>query len=276
MIPRRIHYCWFGPSDPPDSLTKIMDTWRRYCPDYEITLWDESSFAIDSTEYTRSAYSASKYSKVSNYVRAWALFRHGGVYLDTDVEVKANLDEFLIHEAFAGFEAPGLPFSALWASAPGHRWPELVLEEYDRAVRIDEPTNTELTTQILAQEFGIDPSNDKFQMGSHGVVIYPSSHFSLDLPRCFATHHFDGSWLGQSEPIDYKTQIHASYYQRELARLFGHSGLVSGEDFMGVVGSDDFMRLTGYRSQFRLALRILSRFPEVAVSSLAARLAARR
>lgn len=151
MIPKKIHFCWFGKGPIPDEIRHYQETWRAHCPDYEIVLWDESNSDLDAHEFTRTAYARRMYSKVSNYVRAWALYRHGGIYLDTDVELKRNLDVFLRHRAFSGFEKPGLSFAALWGSEPGHSWPLRVLNRYDRPVGDNEPTNTEITTTCCAR-----------------------------------------------------------------------------------------------------------------------------
>ena len=103
-IPKIIHYCWFG-NGPEGPLTaKCIESWKKFCPDYEIRRWDENSFNLDTVRYTREAYEARKYAFVSDYVRLWALYRYGGIYLDTDVELVRPIDELLEYPGFVGLE----------------------------------------------------------------------------------------------------------------------------------------------------------------------------
>ena len=105
-IPKVIHYCWFGRGKLPKLAKKCIKSWKKYLPDYKIIEWNEDNFDINSNQYVREAYEAKKYAFVSDYVRLYALYNYGGIYMDTDVEVIKSLDEFLIHEAFSGFESP--------------------------------------------------------------------------------------------------------------------------------------------------------------------------
>lgn len=86
MIPKILHYCWFGNTELPEQLQNYITTWQKYCPDYEVKLWNESSFDVNSHPFTKTAYAAKKFAFVADYVRAHALYLEGGIYLDTDVE----------------------------------------------------------------------------------------------------------------------------------------------------------------------------------------------
>lgn len=119
MIPKIIHYCWFGRKNIPESLQHYINGWKDKCPGWEIKLWNEDNFDINSHPFTQKAYEEKKYAFVSDYVRAMALHKFGGVYLDTDVEIKHPIDEFLTLEAFSSFEIDSIPFtSAVWGSMP--------------------------------------------------------------------------------------------------------------------------------------------------------------
>lgn len=216
MIPKTIHYCWFGGGTLPEIAEACIESWARYCPGYAIVRWDETSFDVKSHQFTATAYERRMFAHVSDYVRAHALHEQGGIYLDTDVELKGSLDRFLGDRAFSGFEVPGSPFTAVWGAEPGHPWPRAVLDGYGRPVGSSEPTNTTLVTSILVDSCGIDPAVDRYQRGFEGIVIYPSSVLCLDLPENVATHHFAGSWLPNRPSVSYKDAVHARYYRDQL------------------------------------------------------------
>ena len=104
MIPKVIHYCWFGGSPIPDSSQKCISSWKKYFPDYEIKQWDETNFDFNSCNYVKEAYQAKKWAFVSDYARFWILYNYGGIYFDTDVEVIKPFDDILISGSFMGEE----------------------------------------------------------------------------------------------------------------------------------------------------------------------------
>lgn len=105
MIPKKIHYCWFGGEPLSERMIKFIESWKRYCPDYEIIRWDESNYNInDSITFVRQAYECRKFAFVSDYVRLEAMYREGGIYMDTDVELIKPLDDFLCHRFFTSTE----------------------------------------------------------------------------------------------------------------------------------------------------------------------------
>lgn len=103
MIPKVIHYCWFGRKPLPKEACRCIDSWRRHCPEWEIRRWDEDNFDIDAVAYTREAASKGKWAFVSDYARFKILYDHGGVYLDTDVELIRPLDNIIARGPFMGF-----------------------------------------------------------------------------------------------------------------------------------------------------------------------------
>ena len=104
MIPKKIHYCWFGRGEKPKLAKKCIASWKKYCPDYEIIEWNEDNFDINTNEYTKWCYENKKYAFLSDYVRLLVVYRHGGIYFDTDVELIRNPDFLLENQAFFGFE----------------------------------------------------------------------------------------------------------------------------------------------------------------------------
>ena len=232
MIPKIIHYCWFGPNKIPEQLIQYMQSWRLFCPDYEIKLWNEDSFDINSHSFTQSAYKEKKYAYVSDYVRAYALDNYGGVYLDTDVELKHNLDIFLNNEAFTGFECIGAPFTAVWGSTKNHSLTKRVLEYYNnKKFSKDEPTNTASVSEILINYYGINPLLNSKQEGKDNInciSIYPSTTFCLDLKLNYATHHFSGSWI-ENKKKSFKVNVHEKYLIESMTE---NKTIYSEKDFL--------------------------------------------
>lgn len=118
MIPKKIHYCWFGRNPLPESALKCIASWRKFLPDYEIIEWNEDNFDVNCIPYTAQAYAAKKYAFVSDYARFKILYEHGGIYFDTDVEVIRPMDDIIARGPFMGFEVnpnPNRPYGAVAA-----------------------------------------------------------------------------------------------------------------------------------------------------------------
>lgn len=207
MIPKIIHYCWFGGKPLPEDAKKFIASWVKYCPDYTIKEWNESNFDLDLYPYVREAYNSKKYAFVTDVVRLYALYHEGGIYMDTDVEVLSPLDQFLQHHAFSGFESPQRVPTGIMASEKGGRWAKENLDYYNNRHFIKPDSSFDLTTNV-------DTITD--YMVKHGLVLnnqyqdipglftmYPSDYFcpkSLKdgkirlTNRSVTIHHFNGSW----------------------------------------------------------------------------------
>ena len=150
MIPRIIHYCWFGRGEMPDLAKSCIASWHEFMPDWEYRLWNEDSFDVNSILYTKEAYEAKKSAFVSDYVRLWALFHEGGVYLDVDFEVFKPFDDLLHWSAFAGFE--GSKHSPLMmgviASCPQGIWIGQQLNAYNGRHFIYPDGTFDMTTNV--------------------------------------------------------------------------------------------------------------------------------
>ena len=193
MIPKKIHYCWFGNNPKPTIVEYCIASWKKYLPDYEIIEWNEENFDVYQNEFVKTAYENKKWAFVSDFARAKALYEHGGFYLDTDMEVKNTLNDFLHHRAVCGFEIKGIPYSAFWGIEKGHVLAIRIMDYYLNNEYKEEP-NTAIFSKLLVNEFGADASKDSYQELKEGIVLYPSTYFSLDLPINYVTHHFSGSW----------------------------------------------------------------------------------
>ena len=214
MIPKVIHYCWFGRKPLPKSARRCVASWREYLPDYEIVRWDEDNYDVNKTAYTREAYAAKKYAFVSDYARFDILYRHGGMYFDTDVEVVRPMDDILARGAFMGCEidgggspgiavAPGLGMAA----EPGMDVYRQILDYYE-GLRYLQPDGSPLpatvvkhTTEVLLQ-CGLQNASGIQRVG--GVTVYPAEYFNpYDDPtgrlritdNTRAIHWFTKSWL---------------------------------------------------------------------------------
>lgn len=150
MIPKRIHYCWFGHGEMPQFAKDCIASWHRFMPEWEFRLWNEDNFDINSVLYTKEAYEAGKYAFVSDYVRLWALEREGGLYMDVDFEVYKSFDDLLHYAAFAGFEGSKyLPvMMGVIASEPHGVWVKEQLGHYQDRHFLKEDGMLDLTTNV--------------------------------------------------------------------------------------------------------------------------------
>ena len=227
MIPKIIHYRWFGGKPLPKIAEKCIASWKKYLPDYEIKRWDESNFDVNAIPYTREAYAACKYAFVSDYARFWILYHYGGVYFDTDVEVIRPIDDIINRGGFLGVESnrngiytvnPGLGFAATQGTA--------VIGEMVNLYSTFHFTNTdgasdlknivEITTEYLSAR-GLR-NTDEIQQCC-GFTIYPKDYFcpidydtrELKITENTRTiHHYAESWVPRS-----------SRFKNALSRLFG-------------------------------------------------------
>lgn len=193
MIPKKIHYCWFGHNPKPKLVEHCIESWKKHLPDYEIIEWNENNFDVNQNEFVKTAYTNQKWAFVSDYARAKALYENGGFYLDTDMEVRNSLNDFLHHRAVCGFEIKGIPYSAFWGIEKGHVLGKKIMEYYENNPYKEQP-NTAIFSNLLVEEFGADADKDEFQELKDGIALYPSHYFSLDIPKNYVVHHFSGSW----------------------------------------------------------------------------------
>jgi len=119
MIPKVIHYCWFGRNPLPSLAIKCIESWRKYLPDYEIKEWNEDNFDVNIIPYTQEAYQVGKYAFVSDYARFWILYKYGGLYFDTDVEVIKPMDDIIARGPFMGCEKDVSDTSVASVAPPG-------------------------------------------------------------------------------------------------------------------------------------------------------------
>ena len=213
MIPKIIHYCWFGVNPLPPLAEKCIASWRKFLPDYEVRVWNEDNFDVNMIPYIAEAYRLGKYAFVSDYARFWILYKYGGLYFDTDVEVIRPMDDLIEKGDFMGCEsdaqhgamptvAPGL---GLGISA-GSSLVKKLLDEYEgkHFILSDngvvQETIVDITTRVLVQA-GLKSISGIQKL--EGVWIYPSEYFCpihivtkrLHItPNSRTIHHYMASW----------------------------------------------------------------------------------
>lgn len=214
-IPKIIHYCWFGKKPLGALEKKCIDSWKKYCPDYELKLWTESNFNISCNKYVSQAYESGKYAFVSNYARLYAIYNYGGIYFDTDVELLKPIDSLLEYKAFIALEVGSpTPYGRLIlansgsgiGAEPHSETVRKMMRIYEsipmitETGRIDLTTCSERATHVL-KKLGFDGKN-RFQTVADFTVL-PSEYFSpLDYTtKKFRTtdntlgiHSYNGSW----------------------------------------------------------------------------------
>ncbi|AZS31711.1 MAG: glycosyltransferase family 32 protein [Butyricimonas faecalis] len=212
MIPKVIHYCWFGKGKMPDLALKCLESWKKYCPDYVIKEWNEDNFDLDLYPYAREAYDNRKFAFVTDVVRLYALYHEGGIYMDTDVELVNSIDKFLHHTAFSGFESEKNVPTGIMASVKGGTWVQENLDVYTNRKFVNSDGTLDLTTNVyLITNYmlihGLIPNNT-YQDFPNLITIYPKEFFCPKSTRgekeyftknTCAIHHFAGSWLSHSE-----------------------------------------------------------------------------
>lgn len=211
-IPKKIHYCWFGRGTLPEVSQKYIDSWKKYCPDYEIKEWNEDNFDISCNRYVKEAYDSKKFAFVTDYVRLFALYNEGGIYMDTDVEVLKPLDVFLKHKAFSSFENNDSIPTGLMASEKGGEWVKNLLDEYENMSFIKEDGSMDLTTNVIRitnlteRMYGLIRKSSYQDLGV--LTLYPHEYFCPKdwdsgniylTDNTYAIHHFNGSWQTDRE-----------------------------------------------------------------------------
>ena len=216
MIPKIIHYCWFGRGEKPELAKKCIARWKKFCPDFEIREWNEDNCDYLAMPFMAEAYAAKKYAFVSDVMRLIVLEQHGGVYFDTDVEVVRDISPLLDDEGFIGFENEQYVNSGQVVAAEAHHPViQAMIEEYKKLhfTNADGSLNTvgcpRLNTDVM-ERFGL-VRNGQEQLVA-GIHVYPADYFNpLDsvtgkltkTENTYSIHWYSMSWLPK------RTQIRA-------------------------------------------------------------------
>lgn len=246
MIPKKIHYCWFGKKQKPQYVVRCISSWRKWFPDYEIKEWNESNFDVNLNTYSKEAYAAGKYAFVSDVARFWILNQEGGLYFDTDVEIVAPFDDIISKGAFMGIETPsenGVMPTVNPGLALGAEKGNLVIKailDYYQSVNFltaegkkTEGTVVYHTTKVLTSSFGLLAQNTIQELGA--ITIYPVDFFNPfnDITGVLnktsntrSIHWFAKSWINKP-PLYFRIT-------RFMHRFLGTKVLSKIKDFMNV------------------------------------------
>lgn len=228
LIPKKIHYMWLGGKQIPTNLQKCIDSWKRYCPDYEIIQWNEDNYDIYKHPYMKQAYEAKAYGLLPDYARLDILYREGGIYLDTDVELRRNLDDMLCQEAFCGVEKwQTLNFGGLSGAVKGHPMIKAFLDARADILFIDsngrENRNTcgfYDTPVAIAAGYRLNGETQCV----NGMNIYAYDYFHPydymsglvnETEHTHSVHWFNGGWLDENQ------RTANEHTKGEYMRLYG-------------------------------------------------------
>lgn len=220
MIPKTIHYCWFGRNPLSEKALKCINSWKKFMPDYEIKEWNEDSFNVNIIKYTAEAYKLKKYAFVSDYARFWILYHYGGIYFDVDVELVRPIDDIIARGAFMGCEKTQTeenvlnPNSGVGMGAPSHHpFYKKVLSIYQNKHfvywngKISESV-VYIISRLFENKKQIQCENNIIL--SEDIYIYPHEYFcplnyitkKLTItPNTKSIHHYHASWTYENHNL---------------------------------------------------------------------------
>lgn len=236
MIPKIIHYCWFGNGKLPERDKMCIESWKKHCPDYKIIRWDESNYDINKNKYMKEAYEERKYGFVPDYARLDIVYNYGGIYLDTDVELIRSLDFLLELKGFAGFEAidTAHKYVALGLGFGAEQKNDIIKkmrDDYnDKSFKIKQGVlnltpSPSYSTEVLIK-LGLKPTGTTQQID--GFTFFSEEYFcplscvtdSLNITEyTISIHHYNASWLTDNEK---KRIVFVNKYKKLFGKTMGY------------------------------------------------------
>lgn len=213
IIPKKIHYCWFGGHEKDELIQKCIQSWREKLSDFEIIEWNETNCNMEENEYIKQAYKAKKWAFVSDYFRLKALYEHGGIYLDTDVEITGDMHKYRTNKAFFAFETPEVIQTGVIGSIKGAYIIKRILKTYrnENFIKSDGTYNDEpnvfRVTNILVNNYNLELSGKKQILRE--ISIYPANELTIDVGdgNNRAIHHFNISWWDDKNRPSWKQVV---------------------------------------------------------------------
>lgn len=211
-IPKTIHFCWFGEEEYPEVVKKCINSWKEKLPDYQIKCWNSLNFDVNICQYTKEAFQVKKYAFVSDYVRLYALYSEGGIYLDTDVEVLKSFNDILDNMAFAGFEKENHAIATcVLGSEKGNLIFKDFLDYYINKPFILKDNKYDLTPNpvsitSICKKHGLCLTGNQQKLDF--ITIYPQDYFcpynrateELHVTKnTYSIHYFNASWISDNK-----------------------------------------------------------------------------
>lgn len=246
MIPKMIHLCWLSGDPYPPKIARCLESWKRYLPDYEIVLWDTNRFDLDSSLWVKQAFEKKKYAFAADFIRFYALYHYGGIYLDSDVEVLKGFDDLLDLPYFMGAEKAQTPEAAIIGAEKGCDWIKQCLDYYQNRSFIKEDGSLDIKKlpEIMVEQIQIlkplcalsleDSLNIRQMDMQKEVLVFSDIFFS---PKVFdsreveltsytyAIHHYQNSWFSPKAKAYYR-------FRTFLIRILGYSFVRKAECFL--------------------------------------------
>ena len=236
MIPKKIHLCWLSGDSYPTKIAQCIQSWKTILPDYEIVLWDTQRFDLNKSQWVKEAFEKKKYAFAADYIRFYALFYEGGIYLDSDVEVLKSFDNLLDLPYFIGAEKAGTPEAAIIGAEKGCDWIKQCLDYYDNRTFIKEDGSLdirklpEIMDEQIRQQKPIrvltlkESQNIRHLNMQHEVLVFNDAYFSPKVfdsreveitPYTYAIHHYQNSWFSPKAKAYYR-------FRTILIKIFGY------------------------------------------------------
>ncbi len=222
MIPKIIHWCWLSDDQYPEKIQKCLNSWKEKLSDYKIILWNCDNFDINKLPWLKKAYNARQYAFVSDYIRCYCLYEYGGIYLDSDIEIKKKFDNILDCKSFIGFEYTGMIEAAVVGAEKGCKWIKNCCEWYESSKYMNFDNETRIIAPLVMQlcyesTYNIKLIDKGVVVENNKNMIYPYNYFSPknlynekinDDEKTYCIHHFNASWYELSISIKFKHLIH--------------------------------------------------------------------
>lgn len=233
MIPKVIHYFWIGTKPLGEKEISCIESWKKYCPDYEIKLWNETNYDFSINNYMKEALEAKKYGFVPDYARLDVIYKYGGIYLDTDVELLRPLDDLLHLKGFCGFEnAQKVNLGQIFAAEAGHEIIKVMRDEYEKMSFLNDNGTLNTTASPVIQTTSLRRAglklNGKKQVLANGFTVFPEDYFSpydfetetiKRTSNTYSIHHYAATWYSEIDKIRHKRIVYLNTHFGVIGKL---------------------------------------------------------
>ena len=224
MIPKIIHYCWLSGDEIPEKLQLCMDSWKKFLPEYEFMLWDLNRFDINQILWTKQAFESKKYAFAADYIRLYAIYTYGGIYLDMDVEVLKSFNPLLNRKYILGFEDMTGIEGGIIGSEKGSKWLKECLEYYENRafVKPDGSYDTLPLPRIMYSRLKNCLSNMEIFGNEYLTAKSYKTGVITITENTYSIHHFEGSWLPAETKYQHALCIRLQFLPACIAGRIAH------------------------------------------------------